>query len=444
MTAAAAALCVCSAASWSCRSESPRAEPLRMWAFGREGEVVAQLMPEFTRRHPGVRVEVQQIPWTAAHEKLLTAFVGDSLPDLAPIGNTWVPEFQAIGALEPLDARASAPPLVSGADDFSGVWQTNVLSGVLYGIPWYVDTRVLFYRRDLLADAGFPSAPETWSEWRTAMAAVRARSGNTRYGILLPTDEWAQPVILGLELGSPLLKDGASRGAFSEPAFRSAAEFYVSFFRDSLSPVLSWSEIGNVYQEFQRGTFAMWITGPWNVGEFRRKLPKEMQDSWGTAPIPAPEKDRPGVSLAGGSSLVLFRSSPRKDDAWKLVQYLSEPATQALFFRLVGDLPARRSAWNDAALAGEPAAAAFRVQLERVVSTPKVPEWEQIATRLFEHLEPAVRGRVAVPQALAALDRDVDAILEKRRWMLGRGRIQAARLGFDGLPAIAGRPGGVP
>jgi multiple sugar transport system substrate-binding protein len=118
----------------------------------------------------------------------------------------------------------------------------------------------------------------------------------------------------------------------------------------------------------------------------------------------------------------LFRSSKRKDDAWKLVQYLSEPEQQALFFRLVGDLPARRSAWNDAALAGEPAAAAFRVQLEKVTATPKVPEWEQIATRLVEHLEPAIRGRVTVSAALTALDRDVDGILAKRRWMLDRAR----------------------
>ena len=54
------------------------------WALGREGEVVAELLPEFERAHPGIRVEVQQIPWTAAHEKLLTAFVGDATPDLAP------------------------------------------------------------------------------------------------------------------------------------------------------------------------------------------------------------------------------------------------------------------------------------------------------------------------------------------------------------------------
>src|SRR6186997_242735 len=50
---------------------------LRIWAMGREGEVLSQLMPAFEKEHPGIHVEVQQIPWTAAHEKLLTAYVGE-------------------------------------------------------------------------------------------------------------------------------------------------------------------------------------------------------------------------------------------------------------------------------------------------------------------------------------------------------------------------------
>jgi multiple sugar transport system substrate-binding protein len=406
-------------------SRSSASKPLRMWAFGREGEVVQQLIPEFTRRYPGVRVEVQQIPWTAAHEKLLTAFVGSSLPDVAPIGNTWVPEFEAVHALEPLDARAAASPVASGADDFPGIWATNVVDKKLWGIPWYVDTRVLFYRRDLLERAGFREPPRTWAAWRGAMDAISklTLSGRRRYAILLPTDEWAQPVILGLEKGASLLAEGGRRGAFRQPAFQEAAKFYVDLFRGGLAPVVSWGEIGNVYQEFGRGDITMWITGPWNIGEFRRRPEGPPPGSWSTAPMPGAGDgpgEYPGVSIAGGSSLVVFRSSRRKDDAWKLVEYLSEPAQQALFYKLVGDLPARKSAWNDPALASDEIVAAFRVQLDHVAPLPQVPEWEQIATRLFEQLEPAIRGRTTVPAALAALDADVDRMLEKRRWMLGR------------------------
>ena len=97
---------------------------LRFWAMGRESEVVAQLMPAFEREHPGVRVKVEQLPWTAAHEKLLTAFAGDATPDVAQIGNTWLPEMAALGAIEPLQARVAAAPTIAQADYFDGIWRT--------------------------------------------------------------------------------------------------------------------------------------------------------------------------------------------------------------------------------------------------------------------------------------------------------------------------------
>src|SRR5262244_566764 len=81
---------------------------VRFWAMGREGEVVRELLPEFERTHPGIRVEAQQLPWTAAHEKLLTAFAGDATPDVCQLGNTWIPEFAALKALEPLDGRVGS------------------------------------------------------------------------------------------------------------------------------------------------------------------------------------------------------------------------------------------------------------------------------------------------------------------------------------------------
>nr|WP_240978995.1 sugar ABC transporter substrate-binding protein [Longimicrobium terrae] len=383
--------------------------------MGREGEVVEHLVPEFERRNPGIRVQVQQIPWSAAHEKLLTAFVGGATPDVSQLGNSWVPEFQALGALEPLDARASASASTPRADYFAGIWDTNVIDGRTYGLPWYVDTRVLFYRPDLLAAAGYPQPPKNWAEWMDAMRKLKARMGPSQFPILLPTNEWPQPVILGMQTGGTLLRDGGRWGDFSNPAFRRGFDFYVQLFREGLAPRVSASEISNRYQEFERGNIAMMITGPWEIGEFTTRVTGV---PWATAPLPGP--DGPGVSLAGGASLVLFRNSRNKDAAWRFIQYLSEPATQVRFYELTGDLPARRSSWRSPALAGNERAAAFRDQLDRVVPLPKVPEAEAIVNKVFEQGERAVRGQATVEQALAALDADVDRLLEKRRWMLDR------------------------
>src|SRR6266849_6449010 len=133
-------------------------ERLKVWGLGREGEVVAQMLPEFTRR-TGIRVDVQQIPWSAAHEKLLTAFVGEATPDVAQLGNTWIPEFDTVGALEDLTPWL-AHSTIQQQNYFPGIWATNQVEGVVYGVPWYVDTRVIFYRTDLV-----PTIPRTWEAW---------------------------------------------------------------------------------------------------------------------------------------------------------------------------------------------------------------------------------------------------------------------------------------
>ena len=387
--------------------------------MGREGEVVSQLLPEFEKQHPGIKVQVQQIPWTAAHEKLLTAYVGDATPDIAMLGNTWVPEFVALDALEPLDARVSTSKDIQKSDYFQGIWDTNTVAGITYGVPWYVDTRVLFYRSDLLANAGCPQMPSTWASWRQCMVQVKSKMNDHQYPLLIPITEWPPIVILGLQAGSPILRDDGRFGGFSQPQFMKAFDFYVGLFRDGLAPPFAGTEISNLYQEFERGNIAMYISGPWQIGEFSARLPKDMQDKWMTAPLPG--VDGPGVSLAGGASLSLFRGSRHKAEAWQLMEFLSRPGVQVRFHQLTGDLPARRAAWSDPVLSGNKYATAFREQLERAVPTPKVPEWEQIATKVFEHGERAVRGNQTPKQAMAALDRDVDRILEKRRWLMDHG-----------------------
>lgn len=394
-------------------------ETLRFWAFGREGEVVAQLVREFEQLHPGVRVRVQQIPWTAAHEKLLTAYVGRATPDLAQLGNTWIPEMVTLGALAPLDTLQRRAPELAAAAQFPGIWATNIVDDSLYGIPWYVDTRVLFYRTDILARAGYPGMPDTWDGWLAAMRAIRREGGPGHYALYLPLNEWPPQVILGLQQGSPLITDDGY-GAFARPAFTRAFDFMIGLYRDSLAPTASSNDIANLYQEFARGTFAMYISGPWNIGEFRRRLPARLQHAWSTAPLPGPTGPSSGVSLAGGSSLVIYRASKHQAIAWELIRYLSRPEVQVRFYQLTGDLPAHRAAWDDPVLADDREVRAFQIELGRAVPTPMVPEWEEVTTKIMDETEAAVRGGKRPAAALTALDRDVNRLLERRRYLLAR------------------------
>ena len=87
-SAAGALLLLC--AALGCRRDARGGVVVELWAMGREGEVVAQLIPEFERRHPSLRVRVQQVPWSAAHEKLVTAT--STTPARAPMPTAIIPE----------------------------------------------------------------------------------------------------------------------------------------------------------------------------------------------------------------------------------------------------------------------------------------------------------------------------------------------------------------
>ena len=410
---------VCAAlAIVACHREDSNGVEIRFWTIGREGEVVGELLRDFEQQHPGIKVVVQQLPLTAAHEKLLTAFAGDALPDLGQLGNTWIPEFATLGALEPLQPYVDSSNAVPREDYFAGIWDTNVIGGRLYGVPWYIDTRLLFYRKDLLARAGFPEPPRDWAEWTRALVAVKANAGAGNYAIFLPLNEFEPLLNLAVQQPDPLLRDDDTRGNFESPGFRRALDFYVGMFRSGWAPPMSNQEISNVWDEFAKGFYTFYITGPWNVGEFRRRLPANMQQSWATAPLPGP--NGPGAAIGGGSSLVMFANSTHKREVWALIEFLSEPAQQLRFHALCGDLPPRRSPWNDPELANDEHSKAFRDQLERVKPTPKVPEWERIAQQMRLASERVIRGGESADTVLRDLDARADAILEKRRWMLAK------------------------
>ena len=297
-----------------------------------------------------------------------------------------------------------------------------MINGRTWGVPWYADTRILFYRSDLLRAAGFSKVPDNWSDWVRAMRAIKQRGAQRDYAIFLPINEYEPLLALGLQQPEPLLRGGGRYGNFESPGFVRASQFYFGLFDQGLAPRATNTEISNLHDEFAKGHFAFVITGPWNIGEFKRRMPAERQGDWMTAPLPGPTG--PGVSIAGGSSLAIFARSKRKAAAWKLIQYLSRPEVQVHFFELTGDLPPRRSAWRAPLLANDRFAKAFQDQLERTEAPPAVPEWERIGQQLRIVSERAVAGQITPAQFRATLNADTDAMLEKRRWKLAR---EAAR-----------------
>ena len=408
----------------SCNTNKDDNITIKFWAMGTEAEYVTKLVPEFEKENPRIKIDVQQIPWNAAQEKLVTAFASDNTPDICQLGNTWIPQFSSLHAIIALDDFVAKSKTIKKENYFAGIWDTNVMDSIVYGIPWYIDTRVMFYRKDVFDEVGYKNPPRSWSELLDLCEKIKALYPNEdKYAIYLPTNEWAPFIIFALQNHALLLKDNNSLGNFSSKEFKEAFEFADKFHKENLAP-LGISQVTNVYQAFAEKYFSIYISGPWNINEFKKWMTGDLADKWSTAPMPSKYGDHyPGISLAGGSSLVIFKNSGHKDEAWKFIEFLSQISTQLEFYHLLYNLPAVKEAWKDSSLADDKYIKAFYEQFENVVATPKVPEWEQIAfDKVQQYAEIVVRGAMPVDEALTNLDKDVNQILEKRRWLLSKAK----------------------
>ncbi len=401
-----------------CSTNKNDVTEIKFWAMGSEAEQVSKILPEFEKRYPNIKVKVQQIPWTAAQEKLITAFASDNTPDICQLGNTWIPQFSSLNAIIDLSDFINMSSIVKPENFFSGIWETNVIENRIYGIPWYVDTRLMFYRKDVFERAGFNQPPKNWDELYLLCKRIKEiDKGKEKYPIFIPTNEWNSFIIFGLQAGAKLLKENDTRGNFSSKEFKEAFDYLIRFHKEKLTP-FGMLQVTNVYQAMAEEYISIYFSGPWNISEFKKWMKGNLSDKWATAPVPGYKNEYPGLSLAGGSSLVIFKNSKHKEECWKLIEFFSEPQIQTKVYGVTNNLPSVIEAWNDSSLANDVYMKAFYEQLHRVISAPKIPEWEQIVfSKLQQYAEFAARGVMTTEEALKKLDEDTDRILEKRRWM---------------------------
>ncbi len=415
---------------FGCSRRNEGLTKITFWAMGSEGEHLGSLIKEFERENPGIYVDLQVVPWGSAHDKLLTAFAGNATPDMCQLGNTWISELHAMDALEPLDSFIAKSNVVKEANYFSGIWQTNVVGKKVYGIPWYVETRALFYRKDLLSVVGMHQPPKNWDELLKAAKLLTSYStklnGRPCYGIYLPVNpglEWDE-IFFAWQNDGNILKDDDCYSNVLSQNDREAFDYYVKFFKLGYSPMEA-NATTNLYQAFASGYVGMFISGPWNINELRNRV-GYLNGKWSVAPLPV-NKNRD--ANAGGSSFVIFRGSKEKEADWKLIEFLSLPENQLQFYRGTFDLPAVKSAWSegsfgqDSTLLGNPLISAFYTQLESSRPFPRIPEWEQVTDKMGQWIETVVWGKNTLDQALIGMDKDINRVLEKRRWLKSTGKM---------------------
>lgn len=374
---------------------------LTVWAMGAEGEKLPELLKGFQEQNPEVTVEVTPVPWDSAHDKFTSAIAAGTAPDVAQVGSTWMAEFVGLDALEP------TPSEIATDDYFAGALDSVTVDETVYGVPWYVETRVVFYRKDLAEEAGITEPPTDW-DGLVALAQAYQEQADATWGISLQpggTGSWQTVMPLIWSNGGNVVDEAGGAFTFESPQNEEALAYYQSYFTDGIANPAPAD--GTTEQDFVSGAVPMFISGPWMMSAVEAVGGEGFADKYGVFTMPVKES---GSSFLGGANLGVFQGTKNRDAAWKLVQYLSTPEVQVEWFAQSTDLPALQQGWEDESVASNEKFEVFRAQLDTAIAPPVVATWEQVAASFDAQIEEVCKNDLAPSEALAATQSEAQGI----------------------------------
>jgi multiple sugar transport system substrate-binding protein len=373
---------------------------ITVWAMGAEGEKLPTLAKEFESANPGVKVNVTAIPWDSAHDKFATAITAGTTPDAAMVGTTWMGEFAGFDALDP------TPSSIDKSAFFDGAQKTTEVNGTAFGVPWYVETRLVFYRTDLAKKAGVTTPPTDWDGLKSMAKAMQDKAG-AKYGMGFQAGgqgSWQSIMPFAWSNDANLAKDGGKAYNFDDPKILEAVKYYQSYFTDGISDKAA-PNTPTTEPDFKSGRVPMFISGPWMMSAVEKV--GVTKDQYDVMQVPAKTKSS---SFVGGSNLVVFKKAKNRDTAWKFVQWLSDPKTQVKWYQESTDLPAVKSAWQDPAISSDKKLATFGKQLETAQAPPTFPTWEQVVTGFDTEMEKVTKQGADPAAALKTVQQQAESI----------------------------------
>jgi len=335
---------------------------LRFWTIPNAAfatrKVLEYEIREFRKHNPHININLTIHPWSRAWDFLMDVAKGRpgaESPDVMQIGTTWVSTLAFLGLLSPLvgDERAF------GGDSFlPRSWDSCRILGSegIYAVPWFLDVRVLYYRRDILEKAGISeSSLEDWHGFAAAckkLLELRRRSNDALYPLSVSSQK---PGVYVHDLapwvwaaGGDFLNPLQNVSRLASPETVQGLSFFYGLVANGSIPLLGRDTMvptGGVF----RGDYAMQLCGAWPVGsalnpshpDYQPHLAKNL----GVAFFPIGPKGR--YTFIGGSNLAVSSKSHHPEEAWSFVKFLSTRESQVRHCLAVSALPVRMDSLDD-------------------------------------------------------------------------------------------------
>jgi len=376
------------------------------WQFMMDDAIAKEVLEGFSKEYPDIEIELVQLSWSTGFDKIVTAIAANAPLDVVELGNTWVANFAAQGAILPLSeqdlAKYKSFPGMNSAEYF----------GKYYGYPWLLGTRAMFYNVDLMKKAGLDpnNPPETWSQLLEAAKKVSQVPG--AYGIGLPAGEvyspWQEWFLLAVwgNNGDVVSKD-LKKATLNTPEVRETAIFYQELSKYSMK-----SKQKDLGEAFGQGKLGFLVSGAWSIGSLAQSYPNL---NFGVCFIPKPDKaDGVHASFLGGEILAIPRQCKNIDAAKKLIEYLMRPEVAMIITKhYPGVYPADPKAAFDPWFEDNPLHLIFFEQLKTAYPVPPTPAWPKIEDILTNVVDDLIVSYKPVDEVLQRYNSEIQRVLDE-------------------------------
>lgn len=380
---------------------------LRVWLSGPGYDrFLSDVIPQFERQNPGIRVEALTMDWTAYQQKILTAVVGGTPPDLISFYSVDVPPWAAQGVLAPLDGyiqRSDFDPVALA----NGMWD-----GKVYALPLGMKVRAFYYRKDFLREAGFSRPPASWDELRDYAEKLTRRDASghiTRVGFWVPTGHPYKTVQMWLAFlwsnGGEVFDAAGKQAAFNSSQGVESVEFLADLIRRYHVDEPGAIKVDNT--DFIQGRVAMLVSNIVTRGLLQNA--PQLKTDVGIALPPARKKR---VIELSGEMIGMTQPSRNKEEATKLLAFLAENRDVVVKYNAVDDnIPGLRSALKSDYMNSNPWVRQFADLAKAGRPLPQYPKWPQAAAIITAALDEVyLKGRPG-KEAFDAAAQKVNALL---------------------------------
>jgi multiple sugar transport system substrate-binding protein len=368
--------------------------------------LVKVLIPKFEEENPGIKVNAVSHEWAELHDKILVSASTQSLPDVARLDIAWLPEFQKIGILVPINKEMSDFAEVS-SELLDSALSTTLVSGDNYALPLNTNSKILFYNSAMLEEAEVP-VPKTMDE---LIAAIRKLSGMNKNG--QQVWGWNEPGLSGWNLAPFIWSFGGSltdenqtigSGFINSEATIEAIETFATLYKEGALTGFNSGDIP-MTDGFGTGRYAMMLEGPWKTAELAGAYPDV---SYGTTSLPAGEGG--SISVLGGEDIAMFQVA-EKDAAWKFMKFMISEFAQIEMAKQ-GQIPINKDALESETVKTAPYAP-FISAIQTAKARPAVATWSEMDNELGIAVTSVLQGEKTAKEAMDELALIFDTLLKQ-------------------------------